>query len=98
MPVLNSPGRTARRRQPPILSEPTSWHDRNRVEPDPVRAASRPEGMIATAPESAFGNPSAGRCVYPGLTVHQAGAVAGARPGGGPAAPPGPAGRPPPPP
>jgi hypothetical protein len=53
MPVLKSPGRTARRRQPPILSEPTSWHDRNRAEPDPMRAASRPEGMMATAPESA---------------------------------------------
>ena len=55
MPVLKSPGRTARRRQPPILSEPTSWHDRNRAEPDPMRAASHPEGMMATAPESAFG-------------------------------------------
>lgn len=54
MPVLKSPGRTARRRQPPILSEPTSWHDRNRAEPDPMRAASRPEGMMATAPESAI--------------------------------------------
>jgi len=43
-----------RRRQPPILSEPTSWHDRNRAEPDPMRAASRPEGMMATAPESAI--------------------------------------------
>jgi len=53
MPVLKSPGRTARRRQPPILSEPTSWHDRNRAEPDPMRAASRQEGMTATAPESA---------------------------------------------
>ncbi len=53
MPVLKSPGRTARRRQPPILSEPTSWHDRNRAEPNPMRAASRPEGMMATAPESA---------------------------------------------
>jgi len=53
MPVPKSPGRTARRRQPPILSELTSWHDRNRAEPDPMRAASRPEGMTATAPESA---------------------------------------------
>src|SRR4029077_15777920 len=53
MPVLKGPGRTTRRRQLPLLSEPTSWHDRNRAEPDPTRAASHPEGMTATAPESA---------------------------------------------
>ena len=46
------------RRQLPILNEPTSWYDRNRAEQDLMRAASRSEGMTATAPESAISDVS----------------------------------------
>jgi len=50
-----SPQEPRQNRPPPAAAhtQPASWRDRNRAEPDPMRAASRPEGMTATAPESA---------------------------------------------
>ena len=50
-----SPQEPRQNRPPPAAAhtQPASWHDRNRAEPDPMRAASRPEDMTATAPESA---------------------------------------------
>jgi hypothetical protein len=55
MPVLKGPGRKTA--PPPAAAhthEPASWYDRNRAEPDLMRAASPSEGMTATAPESAI--------------------------------------------
>ena len=47
-----SPQEPRQNRPPPAAAhtQPASWHDRNRAEPGPMRAASRPEDMTATAP------------------------------------------------
>jgi hypothetical protein len=51
-----SPQEPRQNRPPPAAAhtQPASWRDRNRAEPDPMRAASRPEDMTATTPESAL--------------------------------------------